>query len=75
MMLADFPISDWQFWVASLVALFAFVFVVRPFLPTRRPTRTCPKCSDHPAPTGPKKAKLTIEGARPARRDKTRVQP
>ena len=69
--MSNFPVSDWQFWAASAIALAALYFLVRPLLPGRKPNRVCPKCPDG-AKDGPtsKKAKLTIDGAPPGRTDK-----
>lgn len=50
-----FPISDWQFWLATLVALLALLFLLRN--PLRRLLRRGrPRARSH-------KAALTIEGA------------
>lgn len=35
-MLANLPISDWQFWVASLAALLAASWVLRGLIPRRK---------------------------------------
>jgi hypothetical protein len=60
------PIGDWQFWGASVIAALALVAVIRPLLPSRRPSRACPKCTEESdAPAKPRRAELTIEGERP----------
>ncbi len=66
------PTSDWQFWIATLVAAGAALVVVRPFLPRslrRKGVKegACPGCPSGAAaqrPAGPQKAALTIEGRR-----------
>ena len=32
----SFPVHDWQFWVATLAALGALWFLLRPLLPSKR---------------------------------------
>ncbi|MAC18824.1 MAG: hypothetical protein CMJ23_03925 [Phycisphaerae bacterium] len=60
------PWSDWQFWVVTLMALGGVILVVRPLLPTKRPSGRCGTC---PSGTNTDEAKgqrtpLTIEGRR-----------
>lgn len=67
-MLAGIPLDDWQFWVATALAVGAVWLVASPFLPKRRKTgAACPGCpsGDDPAkPARPKQVELTIGGRR-----------
>ncbi len=67
--MSAFPLTDWQFWIASLIAAVAVYCVVRPLIPRRSSNRACPKCPEgtKPAATS-RKAKLTVEGSPPAPR-------
>jgi hypothetical protein len=63
------PTDDWQFWVATALALGGVLVVARPFLPKRRKSDAgCPGCpsgehggDDTPKP---KRVDLTIGGKR-----------
>jgi hypothetical protein len=50
------PWKDWQFWLASVAALAALWFVLRPFLPARG-SGDCGNCATKPRP---RRAELTI---------------
>ena len=39
------PVSDWQFWVVSLLGLVGLYFLVRPFLPGKTKGGSCPNCA------------------------------
>ena len=58
------PIHDWQFWVATVLAIGALVVVVRPLLPSKRKGASCPSCpSANPkTPSTEHIATLTIDG-------------
>ncbi|MFZ9881120.1 MAG: hypothetical protein ACO3QC_06930 [Phycisphaerales bacterium] len=67
--LANLPTHDWQFWVASALALVGVAVVLRPFLPKGRGAKqNCPGCpSDAKSADGtakPKHVDLTIGGKR-----------
>ncbi|MFM7052065.1 MAG: hypothetical protein ACKOYN_08050 [Planctomycetota bacterium] len=68
-LIASLPLDDWQFWVASALALGGVAVVVRPFLPKRRGAKqNCPGCpSDATQADGtpkPRHVDLTIGGRR-----------
>lgn len=68
-LLASLPLDDWQFWVASVLALGGVLLVLRPFLPRRRGAKqNCPGCpGDGTNPDGtpkPKHVDITIGGKR-----------
>ncbi|MFG0330070.1 MAG: hypothetical protein ACF8PN_09250 [Phycisphaerales bacterium] len=59
------PLDDWQFWVVTLVGLFAAWIVVRPFLPSRKKAKggACGGCASGAAATAkPKRVNLTVGG-------------
>lgn len=62
------PWSDWQFWTASLLAVFALLFIVRPLLPSKRKSSKCPTCTAPQAKSGAVRTELTVDGERLARR-------
>lgn len=62
------PWSDWQFWTASLIAVFALLFIVRPLLPSKRKSPKCPTCTAPQARSGAVRTELTVDGERLARR-------
>jgi hypothetical protein len=36
----NFPIHDWQFWIATLAAAASVWFLLRPLIPSKRKRRT-----------------------------------
>ncbi len=56
------PWHDWQFWVATGLALSALVFVVRPLLPKRGADPGCGNCGAGKAAARSKRTTLTIRG-------------
>jgi hypothetical protein len=54
------PVHDWQFWVATALAIGALGLLLRPFLPGRRK-----RCGGCPGAAAPKRASLTIGGEAP----------
>lgn len=59
LMAAKLPVDDWQFWVATILALGAAYFVLRMILPTSwLPGRKAPS----------RKVTLTIDGRPPEKR-------
>jgi len=46
--------SDWQFWIVSIIALFAVLVLIRPFFPRWKKSSCCSNAAK------PKKTKLTI---------------
>jgi hypothetical protein len=63
------PLGDWQFWVATILALAAVGVVIRPLLPRRSSTKktACPGCPSGETaekPSRPKHVDLTIGGRR-----------
>lgn len=57
------PIGEWQFWVASGLALVAAFLVLKPLLPSKRPSPPCGGCG-RSKPAAPARTELTIEGSR-----------
>ena len=62
--MSAFPIGDWQFWVATGIALIALWFTIRPMMPRRGKSPACPSCPTTAGekPTRPTLAKLTMDG-------------
>lgn len=59
----DLPFHDWQFWVATAIALAALGFVIRPLWPSRsKRSGPCPGCPTGAAAQRPKRTAITIEG-------------
>jgi hypothetical protein len=62
------PVDDWQFWVATLLALGAIALILRPLIPRKKSTKSaCPGCPSGEAaskPPRPKHVDLTIGGKR-----------
>ncbi len=57
------PIGDWQFWIVTLLGLAGAWFIIKPFLPGKSKSGSCPSCASG---TASKKKKgqrvgLTIE--------------
>lgn len=68
-MLATLPLDDWQFWVATALAVSAIWLIASPLLPKRRKRSgaACPGCPSGEAaakPQRPKHVDLTIGGKR-----------
>ncbi|NBX36255.1 MAG: hypothetical protein EBR10_03395 [Planctomycetes bacterium] len=63
----NIPWTDWQFWTASLLAVLALWFIVRPILPSRRKNPKCPSCTAPQPKSGAVRTELTVDGERPAR--------
>ncbi len=61
---ASFPVSDWQFWVVTLVFLLAIAWLCWNVLPLRQIFRK--------GRAAPKRTTLTVEGERPDTRAKDR---
>lgn len=61
----DLPLGDWQFYVVTGAALGAVWLVVRPLLPSKSGSASCPNCADGAASKKrPRKTGLTVEGRR-----------
>lgn len=39
------PLGDWQFWVVTLLGLGSLYLVIKPFLPGKSKSGSCPHCS------------------------------
>ncbi len=63
----NIPWNDWQFWTASLLAVLALWFIVRPILPSRRKNPKCPSCTAPQPKSGAVRTELTVDGERLAR--------
>ena len=51
------PVSDWEFWVVSVIALGGLFMLLRPIIRRKGVRGSC-----SPPPARPRGAKLTIEG-------------
>jgi hypothetical protein len=63
----NFPINDWQFWVATAIAAACAWAIAAPLLPSRRKAPSCPGCPSGESRGGrsQRPATLTIGGERP----------
>jgi hypothetical protein len=50
------PVDSWQFWLVTIIVLFALWILVRPFFPRWKKSSCCSNAAK------PKKTKLTING-------------
>ncbi len=50
------PFTSWQFWIVTIVGLFAFWILARPFFPRWKKSSCCSNA------VKPKKTKLTVKG-------------
>ena len=57
------PIDDWQFWLVSLLALVAALFVLRPLIPLKRRNTRCGSCPKESEKTATRTT-LTVDGER-----------
>ena len=68
LLVGTLPLNDWQFWIATLLALGAVALIVRPLIPRKKSTKSaCPGCQSGEAaskPPRPKHVDLTIGGKR-----------
>ncbi len=61
----DLPLGDWQFYVVTGAALGAIWLIIRPFLPRKGGSTSCPNCADGAASKQRRrKTGLTVEGRR-----------
>jgi len=63
----NIPYDNWQFWVVTVIALWAGYTVIRPFLSRpgnkQEDTPACPHCSSGKAASKKaKKTRLTVDG-------------
>ncbi len=67
-MIESLPLHDWQFWVATVLAVLALWLTLRPLLPARnKKNAACPGCPSGSAAQKPPREKpvdLTIGGKR-----------
>ena len=63
----SFPVGDWQFWIATGIAVTCAWAILKPLLPSRRKPPACPGCPSSGSRSDPaeRKATLTIGGVRP----------
>jgi hypothetical protein len=54
------PVENWQFWIVTIIVLFAVVILIRPFFPRWKKKNSC--CGNA---SKPKKTKLTISKKNP----------